>query len=419
MNTVFTNNRSFYTRLLNFVRRQLWSILPSRLKKVIESNFLVIKAKKYDLIIIDDLLPIPLTPWRNFEYENLLKQHQNSKVVSDLSNTLLKGDKEYTEHFVELQKGYPLLAKKLYPLKIGTSINAKLVYMLFFNTINRYYEQLTEKKICYGFTLYPGGGFKLNDTKCDTLLKKAITDELCKFVITDQKVTYNYLLNTLKLPQEKLFFIYGIPLRFKEPGKHSSFEKKYFSGIKKHIDVVFIAHKYRPYGKDKGFDIFQETALDLINNTDFKFHVVGNFSKADLLYPQLEERINFYGHLNEEAFEEFFSDKDILVSPNRPNIIALGAFDGFPLGSSLAGGFNACAMLLTNELNESPEIFIDGTHYIKIKPSHSDITDKLLLLRNDKKKIRELAIDGKKRIAEVYTFENQTAKRSRVISKFI
>ncbi len=393
--------------------------MPTRLKKSLEDHFLFIKGKKYDLIIIDDLLPIPLTPWRNFEYENLIRLYPKSKVIVDFSNTLLKGEKEYYQHFEELQKGYPLLAEKLTPIRKGTSINSKLVYLLFYNNIKRYYTLLKKNKAFFGFTLYPGGGFKLNDTACDTLLKEAIGDPLCKFVITDQKVTYDYLTNILQMPKEKIFFIYGIPLQFKDTKETVLLEKKYFSGNKTSIDVVFIAHKYRPYGKDKGFDVFQEAVLALIDNPSFNFHIVGNFTKADLIYTEIENRVKFYGHIGEEIFSTFFEDKDILISPNKPNVIAPGAFDGFPLGSSLAGGFNNCVMLLTNELNESPEIFIDGLHYLKIRPTNEDIVDKLLVLKGDKERMKLIATEGKKRISEIYNYKNQNAERLTVISKFI
>ncbi len=390
------------------------------IKKVLLKYFLFIKCKKYDLIIIDDLLPVPLSPWRNCEFENLIKQYVRSKVISDLSSFHgYKGNKSYNENLLDLNKNYPLLSKKIRPLRIGTSINAKLVYSLFYNNIRRYYPNLRRRKISFGFTLYPGGGFRMGDPQCDKNLEEMINDDLCKFVIVNQNAMFNYLVNNIGIKREKIFLIYGVPISFKENEDLQSNDKKYFNGKKDKVDIVFMSHKYMPFGLDKGFDVFQNTALELIDDFSFDFHVVGNFKETDLLYPELKERIKFYGLIGEESMKDFFENKDIIISPNRPNILGNGYFDGFPLGSSIAGGANNCVMLLTNELNESPEIFIDDIHYVKIKPSQKNIHDKLFKLKNDKEKMKLFAINGRKKILEIYNVHTQINERVKIFNKFL
>ena len=395
-----------------------------RIKKIIinilNKHFLFIKSKKYDLIIIDDLLPVPFSPWRNYEYESLMKQYSSSKVILDFASySGMKGGKSYDEHLEKLKRMYPLLSEKLKPIKTGTSINAKLVYMLFYNNMRKYYHHLKVKKINYGFTLYPGGGFIFYDEKCNAILKEIINDELCKFVIVSQKLTYNYLVKDLGIKDDKLVLIYGIPLSLTGIDPIASEEKKYYKGQKEKIDIVFMAHKYMPFGLDKGFDVFQNTALELIDDFTFDFHVVGNFTEKNLLYPELHNRIKFHGLIEEESFSDFFDDKDIVISPNRPNIIGVGAFDGFPLGSSIAGGINNCVMLLTNAFDESPEIFVNHIHYLKIQPSHKDVVNKLAELKSDKAKMKSLAHEGRKKIISTFFSETQIEERIKIFKKFL
>ncbi len=383
-------------------------------------HFLFTKGKKYDLIIIDDLLPVPLSPWRNHEYESLLKTYSSSKVILDFgSYNGMKGDTSYDEHLGKLRTKYPVLADKLVPIRTGNSINAKLFYTIFYQNIRKYYRVLNSKKINFGFTLYPGGGFRFDDAALNAHLQEIISNDLCKFVIVNQKITQDYLVDVLKIKKEKIHLVYGIPLTHVNGQGGLDESRKFYSGSKDVIDIVFMAHKYAAFGMDKGFDVFQNTALDLNDDKLYKFHVVGNFTKEDLLYPELAERISFHGHIPEETFSEFFADKDIIISPNRPHMFGKGSFDGFPLGSSIAGGVNGCVMLLTNYFNESPEIFIDETHYLKVRPSHKQIAGRITELRNNRQRMRELAGNGRNKILSVYYGKEQIEDRIDIFNKIL
>jgi hypothetical protein len=135
--------------ILKKILLKLWDFIPVSIRRGIYRHFLFIKkSNKFDLVILDDLLPIPLSPWRNHEYESLLKQYLNSKVVLDFSSYgVIKVENTYNQQLNELKKMYPLLANKLVRLKLFTSINTKLFYTLFYNNIYRYYPYLKYNKI--------------------------------------------------------------------------------------------------------------------------------------------------------------------------------------------------------------------------------------------------------------------------------
>jgi glycosyltransferase involved in cell wall biosynthesis len=64
-----------------------------------------------------------------------------------------------------------------------------------------------------------------------------------------------------------------------------------------------MGNKYMTQGFDKGFDLFQMIAKQLIKEFhDLKFHIVGGFSDRDLNYNELKEFFIFHGQLNEGDF---------------------------------------------------------------------------------------------------------------------
>jgi hypothetical protein len=89
-------------------------------------------------------------------------------------------------------------------------------------------------------------------------------------------ITYDHLIEKDLCPKDKITFIFGVvmPTHFFE--ESIKIKKTLFPKDKRHFDICFVAHKYMPQGKDKGYDLFIKTCRLLYqsyNNTHF--HIVG------------------------------------------------------------------------------------------------------------------------------------------------
>src|SRR4030066_370297 len=74
------------------------------------------------------------------------------------------------------------------------NINAKLFYCVFINNIYDNLNWLEKFKIPFIFTLYPGGGFQINNEIIDKKLKIVFNSPMFKKVIVTQIFTLDYLI---------------------------------------------------------------------------------------------------------------------------------------------------------------------------------------------------------------------------------
>ena len=86
---------------------------------------------------------------------------------------------------------------------------------------------------------------------------------------------------------------------------------------------------------------------------------------------ELEGRIFFYGKQQGEWFDYFYQDKDAILSPNVPDVLAPGAFDGFPTASCTEAALREVAILATDPLQMNEGRFVQGEE-IDILPHEAD-----------------------------------------------
>ncbi len=387
-------------------------MIVKKIKSYIGNNFQFFKKnKKIDLLIIDDFLPSTLSPWRSYEFDELVKAIPNSVVSSDLSVYYYydKG-KTYEKNLNELSNDYPCLASKCRKLRLFQNANVGLVYTLFYHNIIRYFSHFEKHKMPFAFTLYPGGGFVLGNQGIDNKLKLICSSLYFRGVIVNQPYVMTYLLENNIVDSSKIELISGVPLKIenylnKDDNKlkfnHNSFE------------VLFMGNKYMPQGFDKGFDLFQMIAKQLIKEfQDIKFHIVGGFSDRDLNYNELKEFFIFHGQLNEGDFHTVLSRTQICISPNRINALSEGSFDGFPLASSVTAGLHNNLLVLTDPLNQAKEIgLVEGEDFIKISTDVFDTHQVLKELFKDTDRMKLIAKNGQIKLKQLYSRENQIDPR--------
>ena len=368
--------------------------------------------KEYDLIIFDDVFPHPLSPFRLTEFNIYTAYFSHLKVYCTATSFSNLGE---TKPFEQILKTHRLIYKtplhKIEYYNHQHPFKARLVYIVFLNNIIQILPTLEKYYIPFVFTLYPGGGFLLNDKECDNNMRKIFLSKCFKHVIVTQKITHDYLIEKELCPKEKITLIFGLvmPTHFFEPSIET--KKKYFPEDKHQFDICFVAHKYMPQGRDKGYDLFIETGKLLCKSyNNIHFHIVGPWSKEDYEVKDIEDKIHFYGSQTSAFFPEFYSKMDIILSPNRPFTLFPGAFDGFPTGSATEASLNGVAMFVTDILSLNVS-FKNDEEIIIINDNLQDVVNKIDFYYKQPELLYNLAEKGRKRSWELYNLDTQMKPR--------
>lgn len=380
------------------------------MKKKLINRFRNLKrGSSKGIIILDDILPSTLSPWRSYEYSELSKVF-NTKILTD-STTFQNycQNKSFDENLKILTENYPSLDNKIGKLKFSSNLNSEITYMLFYNNIKKHFDVLNRNKNPFTFTLYPGGGFGFDDVTVDENLKRYFDSKQFKGVIVNQNCTKKYLIEKQLCDPNHINLISGVPLNLNTP-EIQNFEYKKDSNK---TSILFFANKYTPDGSDKGFDVFQKIVLDLMNLKDqFNFIVMGGFSESDLTDVNLKDIILFKGVLNEFEFESVLKETHIIVSPNKPFLLSKYGFDGFPLSTCITASLFGNVTFMTDYFNESDYLGLkEEQDFIKIDSDINFITNKIIELHNNRDLLKKIAENGRNKMLHLHSFETQMTPR--------
>ena len=209
-----------------------------------------------DLIIFDDVFPLLLSSFRIAEYNYYLNSINKTIIRSTFPN--------YQKAYLEYSLIYNDLSIKVNEYNKKQKYRSKLVYTVFINNINYFLDKIEQMKTPFVFTLYPGGGFWVDEIASDEKLKRVFNSKYFKKVIVTQKITYDYLISKNFCTPSSIEFIFGGVLASNYFDKHY-IKKKYYLNDKNTFDICFVANKYMPKGIDKGYDVFIEVAKKLLS----------------------------------------------------------------------------------------------------------------------------------------------------------
>jgi glycosyltransferase involved in cell wall biosynthesis len=371
-----------------------------------------------DLLILDTLYPHPLSPFRFEEFTEYLNHFPSSIALSTGDHLpLVKESKNVTQVIEEFETSNPNLASRVKAApRTLSSYKPKLAYLTFLNNVLLFLDMLEETQIPFVFTLYPGGGFAIDNKSVDASLTRVFQSPQFRKVIATQKITYDYLIHKQFCTPWQVEFIYGVvtPSSFL---KQEIPKKRYFGIGKNTLDICFVAHKYTKTGVDKGYDVFIESAKELgARHSNIQFHVVGGFTESDISLGEIENRVSFYGLQKPEWFDDFYTDKDIILSPNIPFRLHDGSFDGFPTASCTEAGLRNVALFCTDELNQNIK-FSHGEDIV-IVPYNSDrIVESIEYYYANPLSLKQLAERGAAKIRETYSYENQILPRIKILEQ--
>jgi glycosyltransferase involved in cell wall biosynthesis len=369
-----------------------------------------------DILVLDDVFPHPLSAFRMQEFVSYLQECENLKIYSSGLSVGILGRESLGELLADFEKKHPEYKDKVGMLQANTILHVKLIYMVFLWTAYQYIDIIEKAGAPFVFTLYPGGKFGINNPESDRMLKRVTSSPCFRRVIVTQKVTYDYLLQKNLCTPDQIEFIFGVVA----PSEYIENEytgKRHYGIDKGTLDICFAAHKYTEKGTDKGYDIFVEVARELCKRYDnIHFHVVGGFDENVIDVSDLGNRITFHGKRNMEWFDEFYRDKDIILSPNIPFMIFEGSFDGFPTGTSVDAGLRKTALFCTDELALNTR-FIDGEEIVIVPHDSGQIARIMDHYYKNPEKLRAIAENGCRKIRELYSFEAQMLPRIRVLGE--
>lgn len=371
----------------------------------------------YDIIILDDIFPHKISAWRYEEFISYLQLFKKKICIYTTGNSIgaLHDTKGIRKHIKEFKSKNPLHRKNIKLFQHYRKVNAKLAYVIFLHNAYSNLEFFERNKIPFIFTLYPGAGFLLKQESTDYMLGKVMSSKFFKGVITTQKVTTDYIKQKKYCSPSKIHFIYGVVTpRIFLSNTNNSMKDFLQNGV---LNVAFVANKQMAQGIDKGYDIFIETAkIFLKKNSQVIFHVIGPFNEDDIDITSIKGNIKFHGYKSTDEFPSFYSNIDIIISPNRPFILKPGAFDGFPTSACTEAALNAVAMMVTDPLNLNL-YFKDGNDIIIIQNNAQEISEKLFYYQKNPEILKNIALNGQKKCKHIYSVENQLSKRLEILRK--
>lgn len=387
-----------------FVKKRIRKELHA-FKKRYDAFFIPYKGvKKIDLLLCDNIFPHPISGFRLEEFSVLLNEFDNSKILMTSASYPVVNSLK-SEHLVHINDYlilYPSLKNKLKFKKRFININAKLFYCVFVNNIYPNLHWLEKYKIPFVFTLYPGGGFQVEDLISDMKLKRVFSSPQFRKVIVTQLYTRDYLINKNLCSLEKIEYIFGgvVP---QISLINNIEERKFFLKDKNSLDICFCAAKYMPKGMDKGYDVFIKAAISLFEKYNFiRFHVIGGFDKDEIDVSLLGDKIIFHGYQKFEDLAVLYNNMDIIVSPNKPFFLGRGAFDGFPLGTVVEAVFNGVVALVTDKLHQNT-LFVNNEEIIIIESTVESIEKEIINLINKPEKIYSISKSGRKKFLKVFS----------------
>lgn len=342
-------------------------------------------ARTKELVILDDFFPNLLTGFRIAEFNAYLKVFENVRVLSTLD--------QFEDEHARYAARYPHFARRVQRFSPKALGRPRLAHVVFLNNAAAHLPVLEDRGIPFVMTLYPGGGFGLDEAQSDEKLARVLSSPLLRSVITTQHVTDRYLRNfasthRLRLPPTRQ--ILGVvvhPLYFDgELPAH----QPYFGEGKDVLDICFVAEKYMPCGTNKGYPEFIAAALSLQGEPAVRFHVVGSFTPSDLDVTPLGNRIRFHGRIETVNLPMFFSGMDVIVSPNKPRVLHPGNFDGFPTGSCTEAALCGVTVVASDSLGQNPG-YPDGRGMLIIQPTAEAVEEAIRELVTHAHRVGEMA----------------------------
>lgn len=377
-----------------------------------------------NIAIIDDLYPHPacIDTWRGVEFQAYIDHFEDVMIYSNMYSRHLVDtmtEEDILRSFMADHPEYYPHVRQIDGWDIPKHARPDLFYSIFLNNAYSSLPCFEHKRRPFIFELYPGGGFCLDDADSDRKLQTLMRSRHFQGVVVTSRVTQDYLLEKGLCPVEKMLPLWGGVLKEGSLAP-SSYRKRRFGFEKETVDIAFIASRYTEHGEDKGYDIFIEVARELSRRfPNMRYHVVGNFDETVIDVSELGDSIRFYGRMLISEFDDFFIDKDILLSPNRMDTLASGAFDGFPTGCACEALARKTAVFCTDSLRggQNGGQYEPGDEIEIVTTEVGEIVETIAQAIGNPDKLKRMGEAGTHKARTLYSFDQQVKPRIAFIEK--
>jgi glycosyltransferase involved in cell wall biosynthesis len=373
-------------------------------------------AERSSLVIYDSFFPHPLSSFRTAEISGLLDEFPLAIALCDGTDLNIIKEKNSIQYFVKrYRENHFSIGDRVRVLTDYSNFKADLLYCVFLNNIYRILPHLERSNTPFVFTLYPGGGFRINEEASDKKLARVLSSAQFRGVIVTQKISYDYIVKRDLCLEQQVKFIYGAVFNAEEFARLESSRWTSFSDC---VNILFVANKYMKSGRDKGYDIFIECVRLLSRNRSVSANVVGGFSEADYDISGLEGIVTFHGQVPTDKLKALYSKMHLLLSPNRAFELAPGAFDGFPTGAAVEAALSGVPIFVTDSLGQN-QYFSDGEELVILRNHDpAEITGVIEKYINNPNDLMKLSNAGRLAFLRYFDSKFQIQERSRFISLF-
>lgn len=377
---------------------------------ILARNQLGLLKQAGGLVVLDDCFPYLLTSFRVSEFNSYLESLPGTRVYS--------GDPAYAAHFAGYELAYPHLAARVSAWGPQVYLSGSAAYCVFINNAFGFLPTIEKHRLPFAFTLYPGGGFHLDEEANDRKLRRVFASRFFRKVVVTQAITRDYLLSKEFCDPAQMEFVYGgvLPSDLYDA---ESVPKKFCGRDKDTFDICFVANKYMPRGVDKGYDVFIDVARILSAQIEqARFHVIGGFGPEEIDVGDLGDRIRFYGLKYRKDFTTIYGSMDLILSPNVPFRLYPGAFDGFPTGCCIEAALSGVAVFATDCLG-SNVVLQDGQEMVIIPREPASIADIICGCYRNLDMLYQLSANGQQAFARVFGLRAQMAPRYAILGDLL
>jgi hypothetical protein len=169
------------------------------------------RTAQYDLIILDDFFPNPLSSFRYTEFNYYFQNNPNTVIHTTGASWMMLNELTRVPAFI---KKYNQTYSKNRVIEFNPYKKpyAKFCYVVFLSLTYQFLSYIEKHQLDFVFCLYPGGGFHLDTAETDKKLKAVCGSPYFKGVIVSQKITYDYLLKKNYCQAHQILYVFGVVL---------------------------------------------------------------------------------------------------------------------------------------------------------------------------------------------------------------
>ncbi len=371
---------------------------------------ILVRPRPVPLLMLDQAFPSPLSAYRYAEFKHYLTQMPGSIVLSTLPG--------FAQHHALFAAHHPALAPRVRAFAPEDPLPAsRLVYNIFLNSAIAFLPHVARQGLPLAMTLYPGGDFGIGDAASDAKLAQLFAYEGLRKVIVTQVATLEYLKAKGYYDAERVELVYGAVI----PGEYfgAAPRRQRYGLDKVTLDICFVAYKYMPQGRDKGYDTFIAAAHALAQRIpEARFHVVGNYGPEDIDVSALGDTIFFHGIKQTPEFPAFYAGMDLIVSPNVAHLLGGGKTDGFPTAACVEATLCGVGLMCADVMRQNI-YYADGSEICIIAPEVDAIVERVLHYRGDAQALANLGELGRARSRALFDPAVQLGARVNILRQLI